>query len=387
MTDHRNSRMGRSSRRRFAYAGVGAVVLLAAGVLIANYNLLPYVTGPEEQPSQAEENAQIARKARQDLAEQRKAWQEDPRADAPRPPKDAAGYFQPSLDHEIPDNEFGESVRRGREIFLNTGTNARQFAGNELACANCHLDGGRKAHSAPMWAAINNYPAYRGKNKMINTMEDRINGCFTYSMNAQDSPSGGPPPSGHQVYKDLQSYFYWLGDGAPINEDMPGRGYPSLEKTDLGYDRQRGEEVFVNNCAVCHGLDGQGQKDLNGRYIFPPLWGPHAYNWGAGMHRVNTAAGFIKANMPLGKPYSLSDQQAWDVAAYINSFPRPADPRQLEEGISLERAQEKYHQHMGYYNQQAHGVSLGEGATPERWERFVKSRRTAGMSTMNQQLQ
>nr|WP_298378986.1 c-type cytochrome [uncultured Halomonas sp.] len=385
MTDDKNSRMKRSTKRRFAYASVGAIVLFAAGSLIANYNLLPYVTGPEKQESQAEKNAQVARQARQELVEQRKAWQDDPKADAPRPPTDSAGYFQPPLDNEIPDDEFGESVRRGREIFLNPGTNARAFVGNDLACANCHLNGGRRAHSAPMWAAANNYPAYRGKNKMINTMEDRINGCFTYSMDAQDSPSGDAPPPGHQVYKDLQSYFYWLGDGAPLNEDMPGRGFPTPDETELGYDWQRGEEVFVNNCAVCHGADGQGQKDLNGRYIFPPLWGPHSFNWGAGMHRVNTAAGFIKANMPLGKPYSLSDQEAWDVAAYINSFPRPADPRQADGKMSVEESKEQYHQHMDYYGETLHGIKLGEGTTPERWERFVKSQQTAGMSAMNQQ--
>ncbi|MFD2192269.1 c-type cytochrome [Pistricoccus aurantiacus] len=384
MNDDNSPRMKRSAKRRFAYAGVGAVVLFAVGALVADYNLLPFITGPETRPSQAEENARIALEARKELAAQRAAWQNDPKAEAPRPPTGPEGYFQPPQEHEIPDDEFGEAVRRGREIFFNSGTNARQFVGNELACANCHLDGGRKEHSAPMWAAINNYPAYRGKNKMINTMEDRINGCFTYSMNAPDSSSGGPPPPGHQVYKDLQSYFYWLGDGAPINEDMPGRGFPTPDETDLGYDWQRGEKVFTENCAVCHGLDGQGQKDLNGRYIFPALWGPNSFNWGAGMHRVNTAAGFIKANMPLGKPYSLSDQEAWDVAAYINSFPRPADPRQADGKMSVEEAKDKYHQHMDYYGETIHGITLGEGATPERWERFVKSQQAAGMSAMNQ---
>lgn len=56
------------------------------------------------------------------------------------------------------------------------------------------------------------------------------------------------------------------------------------------------------------------------------LWGDGAYNWGGGMHRVNTAANFIKANMPLSKSYSLSDQDAWDVAAFVNSHERPQDP-------------------------------------------------------------
>ena len=49
------------------------------------------------------------------------------------------------------------------------------------------------------------YPKYRGKNHQINTMEDRINGCFTYSMNAPEGPAGGPPPEGDQIYKDLEA--------------------------------------------------------------------------------------------------------------------------------------------------------------------------------------
>ena len=40
------------------------------------------------------------------------------------------------------------------------------------------------------------------------------------------------------------------------------------------------------------------------------------------MHRVLTAARFIKARMPLGEP-TLTDDEAFDVAAYINAQPRP----------------------------------------------------------------
>jgi thiosulfate dehydrogenase len=57
-------------------------------------------------------------------------------------------------------------------------------------------------------------------------------------------------------------------------------------------------------------------------YLFPPLWGPDSFNNGAGLHRVLTAARFIKARMPLGEP-TLSDDEAFDVAAFINSKPRP----------------------------------------------------------------
>jgi len=61
-------------------------------------------------------------------------------------------------------------------------------------------------------------------------------------------------------------------------------------------------------------------------YTYPPLWGPDSYNDGAGMHRVITAAQFIKGNMPLGTTADeplLTDEEAYDVAGYINSFARP----------------------------------------------------------------
>lgn len=45
------------------------------------------------------------------------------------------------------------------------------------------------------------------------------------------------------------------------------------------------------------------------------------------MHQLANSSGFIKANMPLGQGGSLSDQEAWDVAVFMNSHERPQDPR------------------------------------------------------------
>ncbi len=275
-----------------------------------------------------------------------------------------AAFFQPPDESAIPDGPGGDAIRRGMQLFTNTRTNASEFVGNGLSCSNCHLDKGRRPDSAPMWAAWVQYPKYRSKNKKINTMEDRINGCFTYSMNAQNSPTGGPPPKGHDVYKDLQSYFYWLATAAPTGAKMKGAGYLQLEKTALGYDPVRGRQVFLANCASCHGDDGHGQKDLNGRYIFPPLWGPDSFNWGAGMARVDTAAGFIKANMPLGQPNRLSDQQAWDVAAFVDSQERPKDPRQT--GPIAQAAEQHHSGEETFYGKMVDGKVLGQGTSPER---------------------
>lgn len=282
--------------------------------------------------------------------------------DADRDPQiaaqDGAAQFTPPPLSAIPDDENGTAIRRGMAIFLNTKTNASDYVGNDLACVNCHLDAGRKPNAAPMWAAWVAYPKYRSKNGKINTMEDRLKGCFTYSMNGQGSPSGGPPPVGSDVYRDLEIYFRWLASGAPTSEKMEGAGYPKLEKPANGYDRKRGAKIFEENCASCHGADGQGQRDINGRIVFPPLWGPGSYNWGAGMGRVNTAAAFIKENMPLGQENRLTDQEAWDVAAFVDSHERPKDPRQTG---TVEQNAKDNHGGESFYGKTLDGHLLGTG--------------------------
>ncbi len=276
-------------------------------------------------------------------------------------PVGSDGYYLPPPDDSIPEGPYGNAVRRGRAIFMETSTMVSDHVGNTLACVNCHLDAGRRENSAPMWGAYVRYPAYRGKTKSISTLEDRITGCFTYSMNAQASPSGKPPAPGSDVYRDLMTYFYWMSNGAPTGEKLPGSGYPKVNKPEAGYDVMRGQKVYAQNCALCHGADGQGQRDPKSGVVFPPLWGPDSYNWGAGMARIDTAAGFIKANMPFGKPFSLNDQEAWDVAAYLDSHERPKDPRQTG---TLEEARLKFHEgEESFYGKEVNGRVVGGGVS------------------------
>ena len=57
-----------------------------------------------------------------------------------------------------------------------------------------------------------------------------------------------------------------------------------------------------------------------------PLWGPDSWNDGAGAARVYTLAGIVRYAMPYLNPGSLTDEEAQEVAAFINSKPRPAFP-------------------------------------------------------------
>jgi len=258
-------------------------------------------------------------------------------------------FFQPPSEKDIPDNEFGKLVKQGRDIFTKTQIYAKPYVGNSLNCVNCHLDSGRLADSAPLWGAYGMYPAYRAKTKNVDTIENRMQGCFMYSMN------GKAPAVDAPEMKALVVYMYWMATGAPVGKNLPGRVYPVLKDPPRPPSWEAGQLVFEKNCQICHGKNGEGQFS-NGQAVFPPLWGEKSYNWGAGMHRINTAAGFIKANMPLSQGGQLSDQDAWDVAYFINSQVRPKDPRQTG---SLDEAVKKFHEENCNYGKDIHGTKLG----------------------------
>lgn len=230
-------------------------------------------------------------------------------------------FFIPPLVEDIPDDKYGDMVKLGRKIFVNTQKYGSRYVGNGLNCVNCHLQEGRKPNSSPLWAAFGLYPMYRHKTRTVVSFRQRIQDCFRYSMD------GIAPTLDSPEVEALEAYSHWLSTGAPVGELLPGRGYPDIRPF-KDASPQRGEIIYETQCAMCHGEDGHGQKHVKQPgYMFPPLWGSDSYNKGAGMNRVTVSARFIKANMPLGADYSLSDQDALDVAIYIWIQDRPRDPR------------------------------------------------------------
>ena len=344
--------------RRLVYASMIGAVLFGGGYAVDKSGGIAYIY--EAIGGRVDAEAPQAIYSREQMQADRKSYKAGLVGERPQMPVGANGFYQPPSEDAIPDSPYGDAVRRGRAIFTDTKINVQDHVGNEMACVNCHLDAGRRENSAPMWGAYGAYPAYRSKTQSISTLEDRIMGCFMYSMNAQASPSGQPPPAGSDVYRDLMTYMAWMSDGIPTGERLPGALYPKVPKPEGGYDLERGRVVYQQNCALCHGSDGQGTRNGAGDVRFPPLWGPQSYNWGAGMARINTAASFIKANMPFGKPYSLSDQDAWDVAAYLNSHERPKDPRQT--GTVAEAAEAFHAGEDSFYGKTLNGHLLGTGA-------------------------
>ena len=265
--------------------------------------------------------------------------------------------FTPPDDSKIPDNDFGKMVKLGQNIFEHTSQYAKGFVGNDLRCSNCHLDKGRLPGAAPLWAAYVSYPAYRAKNGHVNSFQERLQGCFRYSMN------GKAPDLDSETLVALESYAYFLATGLPTGDTkVAGRGYTKL-KAPESFDLDHGAKVFSANCAICHGSDGEGQRSADGTVVFPALWGPRSFNWGAGMASVDSAAGFIKANMPFSRGNTLSDQDAWDVAAFMDSRERPQDPRFTG---SVNETRKKYHDDgkLSYYGVKVGETVLGEASPP-----------------------
>jgi thiosulfate dehydrogenase len=199
-----------------------------------------------------------------------------------------------------------------------------RHAGNNLSCQSCHLQGGTQRYAIPMIGVYGVFPTYIGRENEVRTLEERINGCMERSMNGHAMDVGG------KEMKALVSYIQFLSTGVPVGKSLEGRASPKLALLTRAADPKRGADVYQKNCAVCHQPDGQGKRNGKpgdaGGYMFPPLWGPDSFNDGAGIHRLISSASFIHANMPFGTHYDapvLSVEDAWDVAAYVNSQPRP----------------------------------------------------------------
>lgn len=222
-------------------------------------------------------------------------------------------------------------VREGYQLISETpkyiGPGAAQeelrFTGNNLACTSCHLRGGTQAGSAAWVGVTGRFPQFGGRANEIGTIEDRVNGCMQRSMNGRKLPEESAQ------MKAIVAYMDWLGTGMPKEQKESYQGYARLEIPQVPVDLEKGAAIYSRDCAVCHGQDGAGipGPDPTRGYLYPPLWGPDSYNDGAGMHRVITAAEFIRSNMPFGmatrESPRLSDEDAFHVAGYINSFPRP----------------------------------------------------------------
>jgi len=236
---------------------------------------------------------------------------------------------------EVPDvylaetDQHADLIAYGRDLIAHTqdyfGKSGlvRAASINGLNCQNCHLDAGSKPFGNNYFAVESTYPKMRARSGALETVPKRINDCFQRSLNGQ------PLDTTSREMKAIVAYIHWLGTGVPKGETPKGTGLVELPFLDRPADPARGKKVYEEKCASCHGADGQGLPIPESARDYPPLWGDDSYNEGAGLFRLSRFAGYVKANMPFGASYQnpqLSDEEAWDVAAFVNTQPRPKHP-------------------------------------------------------------
>ena len=219
--------------------------------------------------------------------------------------------------------DYGRKLLRDTALYLgpNHEDPDMRYSGTNMACASCHIDVGMRPGTLSLLQADSKYPRPSGRDGKVGDLRDRINGCMQRSMNGKPLPRNSVEMIAMETYiKDLGNQYLAMSEShrMPIEPE-------EFREPDRAANVAAGEVVFVDRCQVCHGSDGAGLLATSVAaegYLFPPLWGPDSFNNGAGMTRVLTAARFIKARMPYGQA-DLSDDQAYDVAAYINSHSRP----------------------------------------------------------------
>lgn len=239
------------------------------------------------------------------------------------------GWTAPSLylDREL-EGEQRELVIYGEELIANTS----RYLGpkgsvaaltNGMNCQNCHLNGGRKTWGNNYGAVASTYPKFRDRSGSVETIYKRVSDCMERSLNGKSLDSTT------REMKAMMAYIEWVGHAVPKDSIPTGTGIKPPKYLDRAASPIKGQEVYTAKCVSCHGANGEGVLAADGlAYTYPPLWGPNSYNSGAGLFRLSRFAGYVRDNMPLNQAShsapNLSDAEAWDVAAFVNSQPRPS---------------------------------------------------------------
>jgi len=222
---------------------------------------------------------------------------------------------------EITDPEEAKLIKYGRSLIVNTSwyfgpKGVIAHKSNGLNCQNCHLNAGTKLDGNNFSLTAVGYPRFKERSGSTETIVKKVEDCFERSL------SGSRIDSNSREMKAFVAYLKWIGKNVKKGTKPAGSGIEELAFLDRPADTAVGRAVYVSKCQVCHGKNGEGLLNASGTaYTYPPLWGEHSYNIGASIYRLSKFAGFVKHNMPYNadKNAQLTTEQAWDVAAFVNS--------------------------------------------------------------------
>jgi thiosulfate dehydrogenase len=234
----------------------------------------------------------------------------------------------PLNDPSLADPRLGEQIKWGYRIFTDTPREAPRLTGGRVSCINCHLNAGQRDRALPLVGVAGMFPEYNNRAARLISLPDRIVDCFLRSENGAVHDAAQHPTTGSKEVLAVAAYVTWLSRGHAVGANPAWRNKNAIAPDKLlpidKLDARKGEAIYAERCTSCHGADGQGVQI--GDKKAGPLWGPDSWNDGAGAGRVYTLAGIVRYTMPYLNPGSLTDEEAQEVAAFINSKPRPNYP-------------------------------------------------------------
>lgn len=215
---------------------------------------------------------------------------------------------------------YGQDLIEHTAKFLGPKGKVKSLS-NGLNCQNCHLASGTKIFGNNYGSVASTYPKVRARSGKMESMEKRINDCFERSLN------GKALDESSKEMKAIVAYMKHLGKNVQKGRKAEGSGLKEMAFLNRAASPESGKLVYDAKCASCHAPNGEGIMNADGiEFMYPPLWGNNSFNDAAGLNRITNMARFVKYNMPFGVSHDspqLSDDEAWDVSAYILAQSRP----------------------------------------------------------------
>ena len=239
---------------------------------------------------------------------------------------DLESYWTAPEVGSITDAGLKKQVEYGKELIAHTskylGPNGSVLKiSNGLNCQNCHLQAGTAVFGNNFGSVASLYPKFRARSGTTENIYKRVNDCFERSLNGKAIDTAG------KEMQAIVAYIKFLGTNVAKGKKAEGSGFKDLAFLDRAADPEKGLAIYTAKCQSCHQANGEGIFNVDKtEYTFPALWAKGSFNDGAGLNRISNFAKYVKYNMPQGTTFlnpQLTDEEAWDVSAYILSQRRP----------------------------------------------------------------
>ena len=240
--------------------------------------------------------------------------------------KDTTTYWVAPDINTITDSNLKLQVAYGKELIAHTSKYLGPLGSvskisNGMNCQNCDLQAGTVTWGNNYGSVASLYPKFRARSGSIENIYKRVNDCIERSLNGKALDTVG------KEMQAITAYINFLGSNVVKGKKAAGSGFKDLAWLDRIADTGKGMAVYIAKCQSCHQQNGEGVfNPEKTEYIYPSLWGKNSFNDGAGLYRISNFAKYAKYNMPQGTTYQspqLTDEEAWDVAAYVLTQTRP----------------------------------------------------------------